>query len=168
VAASPNGNVSSAVSEMAHAREADPVVNEDERLLHRLGYAQELSRRMSGFRTSRSRSRSSRSSQAASSLTSLPFTGAGAWARRDVVSWGLFGVLFGAIAGETGGGGFHGAVTQGVVTGIVWAVFGTFAGAPYGLWAGRSISARRLEGVGPLLGRGVQGGAFLDAATRDA
>jgi hypothetical protein len=77
-----------------------------------------------------------------------------------------------------------------------------FPSALYGLWAGRSISARRLEGVGPLLGPGtaaliaradgpaprkaddvrsapgskqfalgfipVQGGAVLDAATRDA
>lgn len=84
-----------------------------------------------------------------------PTRGTAAWARSDVVSWGLFGVVFGAIAGAVGGGGFHGAVTDAVVTGIAWAVFGAVAGALYGLWAGRSISARRLKGVGSLLGPGT-------------
>jgi uncharacterized membrane protein len=84
-----------------------------------------------------------------------PVRGTAAWARSDVISWGLFGVVFGAIAGAVGGGGFHGAVTDALVTGIAWAVFGLFAGALYGLWAGRSISARRLRGVGPLLGPGT-------------
>ena len=84
-----------------------------------------------------------------------PTRGTAAWARSDVVSWGLFGVVFGAIAGAVGGGGFHGAVTDAVVTGIAWAVFGLVAGALYGLWAGRSISARRLKGVGSLLGPGT-------------
>lgn len=36
-------------------------------------------------------------------------------------------------------------------TGIVWAIFGLAAGALYGLWAGRAVSARRLKGIGPLL-----------------
>jgi uncharacterized membrane protein len=84
-----------------------------------------------------------------------PTRGTAAWARSDVVSWGLFGVVFGAIAGAVAGGGFHSAVTDAVVTGIAWAVFGLVAGALYGLWAGRSISARRLKGVGPLLGPGT-------------
>ena len=35
--------------------------------------------------------------------------------------------------------------------GVLWGVFGLFAGALYGLWAGRGVSARRLKGVGPLL-----------------
>ena len=34
---------------------------------------------------------------------------------------------------------------------MLWAIFGLFAGALYGLWAGRGVSARRLKGVGPLL-----------------
>lgn len=84
-----------------------------------------------------------------------PTRGTAAWARSDVVSWGLFGVVFGAIAGAVGGGGFHGAVTDAAVTGVAWAVFGLVAGALYGLWAGRSISARRLKGVGSLLGNGT-------------
>jgi uncharacterized membrane protein len=84
-----------------------------------------------------------------------PARGTAAWARSDVVSWGLFGVVFGALAGAIGGGGLHGLVEGAVVTGIGWAVFGLVAGALYGLWAGRSISARRLKGVGPLLGRGT-------------
>ena len=37
------------------------------------------------------------------------------------------------------------------VTGVIWAIFGLFAGALYGLWAGRGVSARRLKGVGPLM-----------------
>ena len=32
-----------------------------------------------------------------------------------------------------------------------WCAFGLVAGALYGLWAGRGVSARRLKGVGPLL-----------------
>lgn len=82
-----------------------------------------------------------------------PTRGTAAWSRADVISWGLFGVVFGAIAGAVGGGGFHGALTDALATGVAWAVFGAVAGALYGLWAGRSISARRLKGVGPLLSR---------------
>ena len=84
-----------------------------------------------------------------------PTRGTAAWARSDVVSWGLFGLVFGGLAGAIGGGGLHGLVEGAVVTGIGWAVFGLVAGALYGLWAGRSISARRLKGVGPLLGHGT-------------
>lgn len=84
-----------------------------------------------------------------------PTRGTAAWSRSDIVSWGLFGVLVGAIAGAVGGGGFHGAVSDAVVTGLAWAVFGAVAGALYGLWAGRSISARRLKGIGTLLAPGT-------------
>jgi hypothetical protein len=84
-----------------------------------------------------------------------PTRGTAAWARSDVVSWGLFGVVVGAIAGALGGGGFHGAVTNAAVTGLAWAIFGLVAGALYGLWAGRSISARRLKGIGPILAPGT-------------
>jgi hypothetical protein len=72
-------------------------------------------------------------------------------ARSDVISWGGFGLVFGAIVGLAGGGGILGFLEGGLVTGVGWAVFGLVAGALYGLWAGRSISARRLRGIGPLL-----------------
>lgn len=79
-----------------------------------------------------------------------PKFGPKAWAKSDIVSWGLFGVVVGAIAGAFGGGIFKGAV----VTGIGWALFGLFAGALYGLWAGRATTARRLKGIGPILAPG--------------
>jgi uncharacterized membrane protein len=97
-----------------------------------------------------------------------PTRGTAAWARSDVVSWGLFGVVFGAIAGAIGGGGFHGAVTGAAVTGVAWAVFGLVAGALYGLFAGRSISARRLKGIGPILSPGTSSLlAWSDGAVGD-
>jgi hypothetical protein len=37
------------------------------------------------------------------------------------------------------------------VAAIVLGAFGIFAGFLFGLWVGRSISARRLKRVGPLL-----------------
>ena len=79
-----------------------------------------------------------------------PKFGPKAWAKSDIVSWGLFGVVVGAIAGAFGGGIFKGAV----VTGIGWALFGLLAGALYGLWAGRATTARRLKGIGPILAPG--------------
>ena len=97
-----------------------------------------------------------------------PTRGTSAWAKSDVVSWGLFGVVVGAIAGAVGGGGFHGAVTDAAVTGIAWAVFGLVAGALYGLWAGRSISARRLKGIGPILAPGTSAVlAWADSPVRE-
>jgi outer membrane lipoprotein SlyB len=80
-----------------------------------------------------------------------PSQGVKAWAKSDLVSWGLFGVVVGALAGAFGGGGVHGFVSDAVVTGIGWAVFGLVAGALYGLWAGRAVSARRLKGLSGLL-----------------
>lgn len=80
-----------------------------------------------------------------------PSQGSRAVARSDVVTWGLFGVAFGFLAGWGAQGTFFGAVGEGVLTGLVWAVFGLAAGALYGLWAGRSDSARRLKGLNPLL-----------------
>jgi uncharacterized membrane protein len=83
-----------------------------------------------------------------------PSQGVKAWAKADVMSWGLFGVAVGALAGAFGGGGVHSLVDNAVVTGIGWAVFGLVAGALYGLWAGRAVSARRLKGLSGLLPRG--------------
>jgi len=83
-----------------------------------------------------------------------PSQGVKAWAKADLVSWGLFGLVVGALAGAFGGGGVHSFVSDAVVTGIGWAVFGLVAGALYGLWAGRAVSARRLKGLGGLLAPG--------------
>jgi hypothetical protein len=80
-----------------------------------------------------------------------PSQGVKAWAKSDLISWGLFGVVVGALAGAFGGGGVHDLVDNAVVTGIAWAVFGLVAGALYGLWAGRAVSARRLKGLRGLL-----------------
>jgi uncharacterized membrane protein len=89
-----------------------------------------------------------------------PSHGVKAWAKSDLVSWGLFGVVVGALAGAFGGGGVHGFVDDAVVTGIGWAVFGLVAGALYGLWAGRAVSGRRLKGLRGLL---VPGSSMLVA-----
>jgi hypothetical protein len=80
-----------------------------------------------------------------------PTTGSGAFAKSDTISWGLFGLVWGAIVGFAGNGGVLGSIESGLVTGILWALFGLGAGALYGLWAGRGVSARRLKGLGPLL-----------------
>jgi uncharacterized membrane protein len=84
-----------------------------------------------------------------------PSQGVAAFAKSDLVSWGLFGLAVGALAGAFGGGGVHSFVKDAVVTGILWAIFGLFAGALYGLWAGRAVSARRLKSVGRLLAPGT-------------
>lgn len=89
-----------------------------------------------------------------------PSQGVKAWAKADLVSWGLFGLVVGALAGAFGGGGVHSFVDDAVVTGIGWAVFGLMAGALYGLWAGRAVSARRLKGLSGLL---VPGSSILIA-----
>jgi uncharacterized membrane protein len=80
-----------------------------------------------------------------------PAKGVAAMAKSDVLSWGLFGVAYGAIVGAVGNGGILSWIENGVVTGVLWAILGLGAGALYGLWAGRGVSARRLKGVGPLL-----------------
>jgi hypothetical protein len=84
-----------------------------------------------------------------------PKQGVRAMSKSDVISWGAFGLVFGAIAGLAGGGGILGFLKDGAVTGIAWGVFGLFAGMLYGLWAGRAVSAHRLKGVGPILGPGT-------------
>lgn len=97
-----------------------------------------------------------------------PRSGTAAWARSDVLSWGGFGLVWGAIVGALGGGGILGFLEGGLVTGIGWAIFGLVAGALYGLWAGRSISARRLEGIGPILAPDTSAVlAWADGAMRE-
>ncbi len=84
-----------------------------------------------------------------------PAQGVAAMSKSDVISWGLFGLVYGAIVGGAGNHGVLSHVTSGLVTGIAWAAFGLLAGALYGLWAGRAVSARRLKGVRPLLPPGT-------------
>ena len=57
--------------------------------------------------------------------------------------------------GFAGDGGVLSAIESGLVTGILWALFGVVAGALYGLWAGRGVSARRLKGLGPFVPPGT-------------
>lgn len=96
-----------------------------------------------------------------------PTRGTAAWARSDTLSWGGFGLVWGAIVGALGGGGILGFLEGGLATGIGWAVFGLVAGSLYGLWAGRSISARRLKGIGPILAPGTSTVlAWADGAPR--
>ena len=78
-----------------------------------------------------------------------PKTGTAAFAKSDIVGWGLFGVAWGLIVGFTAGDdGVIGALESGLVIGILWGIFGAAAGALYGMWAGRGVSARRLKGLG--------------------
>ena len=84
-----------------------------------------------------------------------PSAGAWAFAKTDLVSWGGFGLVLGLIVGFGGHGGLFGALKAGAVTGIGWAIFGLAAGALYGLWAGRAVSARRLNAIRPLLPPGT-------------
>ena len=67
-----------------------------------------------------------------------------------VVSRGAFGLVFGLIVGFSNGG-ILSSIENGVVTGVLWAIFGLVAGSLYALWARRAVSARRLKGIGPLL-----------------
>ena len=84
-----------------------------------------------------------------------PVTGVGAMSKNDVISWGAFGLVYGAIVGFAGNGGALSSVKSGLVTGLAWALFGLVAGALYGLWAGRGVSARRLSDVGSLVPPGT-------------
>jgi uncharacterized membrane protein len=80
-----------------------------------------------------------------------PTAGVAAWAKSDVVSWGGFGVAFGLIVGFAGNGGTFGILEEGVVKGVLWGLFGLVAGALFGLWVGRAVSARRIKGLAALL-----------------
>jgi hypothetical protein len=84
-----------------------------------------------------------------------PGHGAAYMARSNVVSWGGFGLVFGAVAGAIGGGGLLGLLGHGLVTGVAWGLFGLVAGLLYGRWAGQATSAGRLRGVGRLLAPGT-------------
>lgn len=80
-----------------------------------------------------------------------PMLGAAAVARYNARSWTVLGLVCGGIAGLTGDQGLTGFLGDGVITGVAWGLFGAAAGALYGLWVGRAVSARRLNGLTPLL-----------------
>jgi uncharacterized membrane protein len=84
-----------------------------------------------------------------------PAQGAWAFGKGAVISWGLFGVIYGLVVGVVSNHGIFSAVKDTAVAGIVCAVFGLAAGALYGLWAGRGVSARRLKRVRPLVPPGT-------------
>ena len=78
-----------------------------------------------------------------------PKTGTAAFAKSDILGWGVFGVAWGLIVGfAAGDGGVLGAIESGLLIGVLWGIFGAVAGALYGMWAGRGVSARRLKGLG--------------------
>ena len=75
-----------------------------------------------------------------------PVHGAWAFAKSDLISWGLFGLVYGLIIGIVSNHGVFSTVKDTAGGAIVCAVFGLAAGALYGLWAGRGVSARRPAG----------------------
>ena len=84
-----------------------------------------------------------------------PRFGTGAIAKANVGGWAVLGLVCGALAGITGGGGLLGILEGGVLTAVAWGLFGLAAGALYGLWAGRAVSSRRLKPIAPLLPPGT-------------
>jgi hypothetical protein len=74
-----------------------------------------------------------------------PASGVRAMAKSDLLWWGGFGLVFGALGGAVGGGGVLGFIKGGVLTAIVWGVVGLGVGALYGLLIGKAFSARRLK-----------------------
>lgn len=80
-----------------------------------------------------------------------PTMGPAAVARADIISWGGFGLVYGAIVGFAGNGGILPAAERGLVTAIAWGLFGLAAGALFGLWVSRSVSVQRLKGIGRLV-----------------
>ena len=82
------------------------------------------------------------------------------------MSWAAFGLVVGDIAGAVKGGGWVGLAGGALLVGLVW---GLFAGALYRLWAGRAVSARRLNGIANLFRIGTSNVlAWVDgAATPD-
>jgi hypothetical protein len=84
-----------------------------------------------------------------------PYFGVKAMAKSDLLWWGGFGLVFGALLGVAGGGGVLGFIEDGVLTAIAWAVVGLGVGAVYGLVFGKAVSARRLKSVGSLLAPGT-------------
>ena len=84
-----------------------------------------------------------------------PYFGVEAFAKSNIVWWGGFGLVFGALAGGLGGGGVLGIVEDGLSTAIVWGIVGLGVGVLYGFVFGKAVSARRLKSVGSLVAPGT-------------
>ncbi|MET1154627.1 hypothetical protein [Arthrobacter sp.] len=67
------------------------------------------------------------------------------------MSWGVLGLVFGAIGGFTGGGGILGFLGGGLVTGVLWGAFGMLAGTLYGLFVGNVLSGRQRKKLDSLV-----------------
>ena len=74
-----------------------------------------------------------------------PNFGVGFSAKSSLMSWGILGLILGAVGGFAGGGGILGFLGGGLVTGVVYGAFGALAGALYGLFVGNVLSARQLK-----------------------
>jgi hypothetical protein len=95
-----------------------------------------------------------------------PYFGVRAMAKSDLLWWGGFGVVYGALVGAAGGGGLFGVIEEGVVSAVVWGIVGLGVGALYGALFGQAFSGRRLKGVGPLVGPGTSIlAAWVDGAS---
>ena len=84
-----------------------------------------------------------------------PYFGVKALAKSDMLWWGGFGLVLGALGGAVGGGGVLGFIEDGVLEAIAWGILGLGVGALYGLVFGKATSARRLKGIGSLLTPGT-------------
>jgi hypothetical protein len=84
-----------------------------------------------------------------------PYFGVRALAKSDLLWWGGFGLVLGALGGAVGGGGVLGFIEDGVLEAIVWGIVGLGVGALYGVVFGKAFSARRLKGIGSLLTPGT-------------
>jgi hypothetical protein len=94
-----------------------------------------------------------------------PYLGVKAFAHSDMLWWGGFGLVVGALSGWAGGGGILGGTEQGVATAILWGLAGFGVGAIYGLIIVRTISQRGLKSVGSVLSPGTSIlVAWVDAA----
>ena len=74
-----------------------------------------------------------------------PNFGVGFSAKSSLMSWGVLGLVLGALGGYAGGGGILGFLGGGLISAVVWGAFGALAGALYGLFVGNVLSARQLK-----------------------
>jgi len=84
-----------------------------------------------------------------------PYFGVKAVAKSDALWWGGFGLVFGVLAGISGGGGVLGSIEDGVVNAIASGLVGLVAGAVYGVVVGTAFSPRKLKSLGSLLAPGT-------------
>jgi uncharacterized membrane protein len=80
-----------------------------------------------------------------------PNFGVGFSAKSSLMSWGVLGLIFGAVGGFTGGGGILAILGGGLITAVAWGAFGALAGALYGLFVGNVLSFRQLKKLDDLV-----------------